>query len=87
MHDGIDVVATLLVQVAPLLWIIAQAIVLDEGDAIEIVLSGEFKVFTEPSLGFAGGKSSTHCAAECIGVAFDVVAVKEHVLIACGGDQ
>ena len=87
MHDGIDVVATLLVQGTPLLFIVAQAVVLDEGDAIEVVLSGEFEVFTEPSLDFAGGKSSAHCAAECVGVAFDVVAVEAHVLIACGGGQ
>lgn len=87
MHDGVDVVAAFLVQGAPLLFIVAQAVILDEGDAIEMVLSGEFEVFTEPSLGFAGGKSSAHCATECVGVAFDVVAVEAHVLIACGGGQ
>jgi hypothetical protein len=87
MYDGVDVVATLLVQVVPLLWIVAQAVVLDEGDAFKFVLSGEFKVFTEPSLGFGGGKSSAHCAAERVGVAFDVVSVEAHVSIACEDGQ
>ena len=87
VHDGVDVVATLLVHLAPLLWIVAQAVVLDEGDAIELVLPGEIEVFAEPSLGFGGGMSFAHCAAECIGVAFDVVAVEAHVLITHGDGQ
>lgn len=83
LHDGVDIKAAGFVVVTPSIWSSAKQVILRERDASEIESLGKRLILAESPDGFVARVAGVHGFDQGMVVASDLVALVDHVVVAC----